>query len=611
MFRRLRRAVVGNHLGDPVGSAHVAEKTALDRAMSGRAELRRTSTGAVLAAVTVVLFFATVLAACSPSMLPAPGTTPSKATLNQVKRTEFGRLALDDSALIAAGEKEAVLDFTVEDTPPSIFINLIVPDEKAEDFAAVASLPPGFSLAKVRIIESDPVERFWLSVNVYRVSGLTTGLRTEWSTYVDDGSGVPRFMILRARASEGSLDPIGPLAPPEPFTHLVDPDGVIRTDIRKTVVQNGSTVLTPNNMLRSTVALPDAVDRQYVLPTRQWVTANDFIYWLNGVNDRVFHNSTSHNAQLISVDPADVTLQDDTEWAPFVDPIPGHVLVYLDKIKFKIGPWWNITQPDGRVDPTTLASLQALKKTIYGGLTSVSALQVLTGNEEPLVQSSVQGSPAAVNWHWKVPTDKLAAFTAAAQLPAGLTLSTVRLQEGDAVAEHWLTLNVHADAGASSGLRAEWSTYVNDGVGLSKFVLESRAGYRSLDPVNLFSDPSPIAHTVGPVAGDTVVATSIGSGSTAFISSFALPEAGPSTDVVATREWVGSSDLRYWRNGVADREFYESSVLDPKTSVDPAAVSVTDGSAWSAFVGATPDRVWVDRAGTDTVTNPWFNLKGL
>ncbi len=594
-----------------MGSALVAEKTALDRAMTRGAGSRRSSTGAVLAAVTVVLFFATALAACSPSTMPAPGTAPSKATLNQVKRTEFGRLALDDSALIAAGEKEAVLDFTVEDTPPSIFINLIVPDEKAEDFAAVASLPPGFSLAKVRIIESDPVERFWLSVNVYRVSGLTTGLRTEWSTYVDDGSGVPRFMILRARASEGSLDPIGPLAPPEPFTHLVDPDGVIRTDIRKTVVQNGSTVLTPNNMLRSTVALPDAVDRQYVLPTRQWVTANDFIYWRNGVNDRIFHNSTSHSPQLISVDLGDVTLQDDTEWAPFVDPIPGHVLVYLDKIKFKIGPWWNITQPDGRVNPTTLASLQALKKTLYGGLTSVSAVQVLSGNEEPLVQSSVDGSPAAVNWHWKIPADKLAAFGAAAQLPVGLTLSTAHLQEGDALAEHWLTLNVHADTGASSGLRAEWSTYVDDGVGLRKFVLESRAGYRSLDPVNLFSDPYPIAHTVGPVAGDTVVATSIGSGSTAFSSSFALPEAGPSTDVVATREWVGSSDLRYWRNGVADREFYESSVLDPKTSVDPATVLISDGSAWSAFVGVTPDRVWVDRAGTDTVTNPWFNLKGL
>jgi len=585
-------------------------------ARNARPGVARTATGRftprlALAGIAAVTFMAIAMAACSPAMLPAPGTTPSKATLNQVKRTEFGRLALDDSALIAAGEKEAVLDFTVEDTPPSIFINQIVPDDKAEAFAAAASLPQGFSLAKVRILESDPVERFWLSVNVYRVSGLTTGLRTEWSTYVDDGSGVPRFMILRARASEGSLDPIGPLAPPEPFTHLVDPAGVIRTDIRKTVVQNGATVLTPNNMFSSTVALPEVADRQYVLPTRQWVAANDFIYWRNGVNDRVFHNSTSHSPQLISVDLGDVTLQDDTEWAPFVDPIPGHVLVYLDKIKFKIGPWWNITQPDGRVDPTTLASLQALKKTLYGGLTSVSALQVLSGAEEPLVQSSVEGSPAAVNWHWKIPADKLAAFTAAAHLPAGLTLSTVHLQEGDAAAEHWLTLNVHADTGGSSGLRAEWSTYVTDGVGLRKFVLESRAGYRSLDPVNLFSDPYPIAHTVGPVAGDTVVATSIGSGGTAFSSSFALPEAGPSTAVVATREWVGSSDLRYWRNGVADREFYESSVLDPKTAVDPATVSVTDGSAWSAFVGATPDRVWVDRSGTDTVTNPWFNLKGL
>ncbi|MCX6525888.1 MAG: hypothetical protein NTX58_14185, partial [Actinobacteria bacterium] len=112
-------------------------------ARNARPSLARPATGRftprlALAGIAAVTFMAIAMAACSPAMLPAPGTTPSKATLNQVKRSEFGRLALDDSALIAAGEKEAVLDFTVEDTPPSIFINLIVPDEKAEDFAAVA-----------------------------------------------------------------------------------------------------------------------------------------------------------------------------------------------------------------------------------------------------------------------------------------------------------------------------------------------------------------------------------------------------------------------------------------------------------------------------------------
>ncbi len=105
-------------------------------------------------------------------------------------------------------------------------------------FASAVDLPPGFSLAKVRILESDPVPRYWLSLNVYRVSGITTGLRAEWSTYVDDGSGTPRFMIVVARAADGSIDPIGPLAPPEPFSHSLGTNGVISTAMNKTVIQN-------------------------------------------------------------------------------------------------------------------------------------------------------------------------------------------------------------------------------------------------------------------------------------------------------------------------------------------------------------------------------------
>jgi hypothetical protein len=45
-----------------------------------------------------------------------------------------------------------------------------------------------------------------------------------------------------------------------------------------------------------------------------------------------------------------VTLADDTDWAPFIDPEPAHVLVYLDELRFKISPWWNVTDVDGRVD---------------------------------------------------------------------------------------------------------------------------------------------------------------------------------------------------------------------------------------------------------------------
>ena len=237
-------------------------------------------------------------------------------------------------------------------------------------------------------------------------------------------------------------------------------------------------------------------------PTREWVTANDFIYWLNGVNDRIFHNSTSHSAPLISIDLADVALDDDSEWAPFVDPVPGHVLVYLDKIQFMIGPWWNVTEPDGLVDPSTRAALLDLKKSMYGGLSSISALSVQTGNAEPIIQSAVEDTPPAVYWHWQIPNEELADFQAAVQVPNGLALAPVRLQDGDAAAAHWLTLTVQRVSGAESGLRAEWTTYVADGAGIRTLVLESRADHPALDPVNIvdasfpFTAAYPVAHAV-------------------------------------------------------------------------------------------------------------------
>ena len=168
-------------------------------------------------------------------------------------------------------------------------------------------------------------------------------------------------------------------------------------------------------------------------------------------------------------------------------------------------------------------------------------------------------------------------------------------------------------AGAESGLRAEWTTYVDDGAGTRTLVLEARADHRALDPTNIVNSTypqvpaSPVSHTL--VSGS--MDTSVGSGPTAFSSSFVVPPAGSATTVLAAREWVGAGDLRYWTNGVADRVFYDSTVFDPKTSIDPGTVTVTNGGQWAAFAGASPDRAWVDADGVDLVVNPWWNLNGL
>lgn len=548
-----------------------------------------------LLGVGVIGALAVLAAACTP-----PGPPP----LEQIKRDEFGNRALAESELIGQGLAQPVLDFTVEKTPPSIFVNYVVPDAQAGAFEDFIDLPPGFSLSKVRILDSDPEARYWLSLNVYRVGGITTGLRAEWSTYVDDGTGEPRFMIVRARASEGSLDPLGPLALPEPFQHSLD-DGVISTDMQRTEDEGAGPVLTPDDLFSSTITLPEPADRQHVRPSLEWIAANDFIYWLNGVNDRTFHDASAHSADLISVDLADVTVDDQTEWAPFVDPVPGHVLVYLDEIRFMIGPWWNVTEPDGRVDEDTRSSLFELKKTIYSGLTNLNAIGVLAGTVEPIVQSSVEDSVPPTTWHWRLDPAELPAFAAAAQLPAGLTLAPVRLQADDPAPEHWLTLHVRRVSGQENGLRADWSTYVDAGSGdVRSVVLDSDADHATLDPVDRFAEPGDVSHQVTGSSLDTTV----GSGASAFTSSLDVPDPATAPTALPDRSWVTAGELRYWRNGVADRVFGESAVLGPRTALDPAAVSIGGGGVWAPFVAGGPDRVWLDRSGTDLVVNPWWTL---
>ena len=273
-------------------------------------------------------------------------------------------------------------------------------------------------------------------------------------------------------------------------------------------------------------------------PAREWVAANDFIYWINGINDRTYQNRTAHSAPLISVDLADVTVDDDTPWAPYLDSAPAHVLVYLDKLEFTISPWWNVTEPDGRVDPAIVAARKPFKISLYSGLANTRAIQVQTGTGQAEVMSTIEGTPPSVDWHWRIPAANVASFEASLGLPAGLALTTVQLEEGEA-ADYWLSLNVHRVSGAASGLRAEWSTFVDDGKGDGprNLILEARADHPALDPVDRFTNPYPVTHAV---AG-TSVNTDVGSGATAFSSSFVVPPAGSAATVLASRE-LGRSE---------------------------------------------------------------------
>ena len=69
----------------------------------------------------------------------------------------------------------------------------------------------------------DDEPQFLLTLNVYRVSGITNGMRAEWSIYVDDPhTGVPRYLILDARSSTRSMDPVDIFTPASTVHHERD-----------------------------------------------------------------------------------------------------------------------------------------------------------------------------------------------------------------------------------------------------------------------------------------------------------------------------------------------------------------------------------------------------
>jgi hypothetical protein len=75
-----------------------------------------------------------------------------------IKSCLYGIMALNTSLQILTGTTRPIINFTVDETPAPVFYNFIVPDNNAAALAAALPLPSGFTLQKIRILESDPTE---------------------------------------------------------------------------------------------------------------------------------------------------------------------------------------------------------------------------------------------------------------------------------------------------------------------------------------------------------------------------------------------------------------------------------------------------------------------
>ena len=109
-----------------------------------------------------------------------------------IKASLYTPMALFDAVRIPFRKAQPRIEFTVEADPPSVYYNFRVKKRRLKQFERYLDLPDNLKLTPIRCVAGEEAD-FLLTLNVYRVSGVTSGIRAEFSTYIADDAGIPRL----------------------------------------------------------------------------------------------------------------------------------------------------------------------------------------------------------------------------------------------------------------------------------------------------------------------------------------------------------------------------------------------------------------------------------
>jgi hypothetical protein len=258
-------------------------------------------------------------------------TRPGRFLRRSIKRFIYSQLALRESLMIFFRKSAPLVLFNVEDDPPSIYINFRIRPDRLQALADELDLPGGLALAPIRCIDGEAPFHV-ITLNAYRVSGLVNGVRAEWSVYVRDAEGVPRYLVVEAQSDVFSMDPVNIVTRAGSMEHVLEGD---RLHTRITSGENQGEVVCE-------ARLPAVADREAVRAAPERIEANDYIYWRNGVCDRTFYDAALANAPLWRVPLESLQIQDGSVWAEFIDPEPVHALLLSKRVQFAMSPWWSL-----------------------------------------------------------------------------------------------------------------------------------------------------------------------------------------------------------------------------------------------------------------------------
>jgi len=487
------------------------------------------------------------------------------------------------------------LHFDVGGPPNSIFVNFAMLPDQVAAFEA-AELSAGFKLAPVRILESDE-PTYFLVLNIYIAGGgLVEGPRAEWSVFIKDpADGQTRFMVVQAAAGSASADPVNLVTAPEPVTHELK-DGRI---VSRVGFVEGDT---ERNYWTSSIVWPQPVETPAV-SAREFVAANDYIFWPNGVADRGLYNASVHNRDAVLIANSDIEIQDDSRWTRYIESTPRHSYVYTTPLDIVVSPWWNLDADYIDATPEHLEMLREFHIGFYPKLVRNTAQAALRGEDSALVGYEIGNKVPTAHFNFVV-TDPTA-LSERIKLPAGYELTKLQLLPSDKTAESYLTLKVYQVERAPEGVRAEWLVYVRNGEGqLESMVIETATTEAAIDPVRFLSLPSLVKHEV---TGSALKTTLSGP----FLRLDATLDLSKGSSVLPSLDWVETHDYVCHLNGVCDKQFYDGSTLEePVALLDAASVTLSNVTTpWDGLIETAPRSVFTRNNAQEFAGNPWVNVK--
>jgi hypothetical protein len=521
--------------------------------------------------------------------------SPAKVEfLQRFKELIYPGLTLSHAEEVAAGTSDPFVYVQVGsgDLPVSYY-HFLVREDRLSAFTDAIALPPALALAPVSIVDGTPAQHY-VTISIYEVGGERSGLRAEWATYVlAEGDERPRVLMLETATSEGSLNPVKLQADPAERFEYERRGDILNTEIVSETSAFSASIRLPRRPLR-----PRLLDRY-------WGAAGDVVYWRNGVADLQNVNGLLANRRVIWIPRSRVQVDDRSLWADFAESQPEWVLLYEHRIDVVARPWVNADDPELPLDPAFREELLETKATVFSALEMERAEAIGERMAEPMADFLLEGAPPAIFLNFEILPDQLEDFAASIPLPRGFSLARIEPFSGVGL-RFFLSLNVYLAAGLAPGFRAEWSVYATkEGNPNPQFmIVEAQTSGLSIDPVDVITIPADVFEYESEAG---VLSIDIRSTDTTLQATIPVPEELEQREL--NLSWAECNNLVYWRNGVADKVYYNKSAYENVSLVPTEGVEIADGTRFADYVRL--DHIFIYEQPQVFVVSPWNNLNEL